>query len=87
MVLTEKFTWGKTPSNLFYSSGPEIHQYMLDVVAAHHLRKYFKLRHQVTGAYWDEERGVWEIQVTDLSTKEQFVDTAEFLLNNEGVLK
>jgi cation diffusion facilitator CzcD-associated flavoprotein CzcO len=57
------------------------------VVAEHDLRKHFRLRHKVTGAHWDDERGVWEVRVTNLVTGEDFVDTAEVFVNNDGILK
>ena len=46
-----------------------------------------KLNHEVVGASWDEEKGVWEVTVTDLLSGRTFVDTAEILINGSGVLK
>lgn len=46
-----------------------------------------KLNHQVTGASWNEEEGVWEVSIKNLLTGQTFVDTAEVLINNAGVLK
>lgn len=46
-----------------------------------------KLKHQVLGAEWDDERGVWDVTVKDLTTGNTFVDTAEILINGTGVLK
>jgi glycerol-3-phosphate dehydrogenase len=60
---------------------------MLEVVAEHDLRKYMKTSHEVTKASWDKERAVWEVEVRNLETKEEFTDTAEFFINNEGLLK
>jgi cation diffusion facilitator CzcD-associated flavoprotein CzcO len=60
---------------------------MKDVVDAFGLQKYFVLEHQVTGAFWDEARGLWDVHVTNLKTGEAFVDSAEIFINNGGLLK
>ena len=59
----------------------------MDVVAEHDLRKYFHVSHQVVGATWDDERGVWEIKIRNLTNGEEFTDEAEIFVNNEGLLK
>lgn len=45
------------------------------------------LSHEVTGAYWDEGKGVWEVHVKNLKDETTFVDTAEILINGSGLLK
>lgn len=83
-----KFTWAKKADwRRFYSHGEEILEYLNDVVDEYSLRKYFLLKHQVTGAYWDEERGVWDVHVKNLETGETKVDSAEIFVNNCGFLK
>lgn len=57
------------------------------MVEEHGLRKYMKLNHQVTGASWNDKEGQWEVSVTDLQTGATFIDSAEVLINNAGVLK
>ena len=49
--------------------------------------KYIKLKHEIIAASWDDKNGVWEVTVKDLKTGVTFVDTAEVLINNSGVLK
>lgn len=49
--------------------------------------QYMKLGHQVTHASWDDDKGVWQVTVEDLKGGTTFVDTAEVLINNSGVLK
>jgi len=51
------------------------------------LQKYMTLNHEVTGAYWDNEKGVWEVHVKNLLNGTTFVDTAEILINGSGLLK
>ena len=45
-----------------------------------------KLRHEVIRAEWDEDEGVWRIQVRDLNTGETKDDAAEIFINAGGVL-
>jgi cation diffusion facilitator CzcD-associated flavoprotein CzcO len=45
------------------------------------------LNHEVTGAYWDETKGVWEVHLKNLLNGTTFVDTAEVLINGTGLLK
>jgi glycerol-3-phosphate dehydrogenase len=46
-----------------------------------------KTSHEVTAASWDDGKGIWEVTVMDLQNGVTFVDTAEVLINNTGVLK
>lgn len=46
-----------------------------------------KLNHEVVGATWDDEKGVWQVMVKDLVRGVTFLDTAEVLINGMGVLK
>lgn len=59
----------------------------MDVVAEHDLRKYFHVNSQVIGASWDDAEGVWHVRVKNLTTGDEFTDTAEIFVNNEGLLK
>lgn len=45
-----------------------------------------KLNHEVIAASWDDDMGVWEVTIKDPSGA-TFVDRAEILINNAGVLK
>ena len=48
--------------------------------------KYIKLEHAVTGAYWQPEKGEWEVRVRRPDGTE-FVDRCNVLVNGGGVLK
>ncbi|KAH0844043.1 hypothetical protein FOPE_08936 [Fonsecaea pedrosoi] len=83
-----QFTWARKPDwSHFYSYSEEIWQYFADVVERFQLRKYMKLNHEIIDATWDEDLGVWNVQVKNLITNEVFVDQAEILINGGGVLK
>lgn len=51
------------------------------------LMKYMKLRHEIVGAEWDEEGGVWNVKIKNLITGTEFTDTAEIFINGGGILK
>jgi cation diffusion facilitator CzcD-associated flavoprotein CzcO len=56
------------------------------VAEKHSLMKYMKFKHAVTGAYWDSERGIWEVHVQGPDGVE-FTDTCNVLVNGGGILK
>ncbi|POR32493.1 Uncharacterized protein TPAR_07277 [Tolypocladium paradoxum] len=82
-----QFSWAKNPFwSQFYSDGKEILQYFKDVVDRFTLAKYFHLNHLITGAYWDSERGRWDVHVKDLLSGASFVDTCDVFINCSGIL-
>ena len=88
ILILVQFTWARNPNwSHFYSYAEEIWQYLRDIVDRFDLQKYMKLNHEVTAANWDDEKGVWEVQVKDLSTGSTFIDTGEILINGSGLLK
>lgn len=62
-------------------------QYFVDIVDRFDLRRYMKLRHEVIGADWDDDKGVWNVKIKDSVTGSVFIDTAEILINGAGILK
>jgi hypothetical protein len=51
------------------------------------LTEFFHLNHQITGAYWDEERGLWDVHVKNILDGSTFIDSAEVFINCGGILK
>lgn len=45
-----------------------------------------KFSHTVTGAYWNDDEGLWHIKVLDADGVE-FEDTCNLLYNGSGILK
>ena len=83
-----KFTWARKPDwSHFYSYSEEIWQYFRDVVKKFDLRKFMKLNHEIVGAYWDNDRGLWDVHVKNLLTGDVFIDSAEVFINGGGILK
>ncbi|KAK2762350.1 hypothetical protein FQN54_001360 [Arachnomyces sp. PD_36] len=82
-----QFSFARNPDwSHFYSYSEEIWDYLRDVTDRFDLRKHMKLSHEVVGATWDEEKGVWQVLVKDLVRGITFLDTAEVLINGMGVL-
>jgi cation diffusion facilitator CzcD-associated flavoprotein CzcO len=82
-----QFTWQRNPNwSKFYSGAPEIWKYFKDVTDSNNLNKYIKLNHRVTGAYWNEDEGLWHVKIQP-DDGEEFEDTCNVLINGGGVLK
>lgn len=59
-----------------YAQGAEIRDYWQGVARKYDVYKYLRLRRQVIGAAWNEEKGVWSVSVENLETGE--TETEEF---------
>jgi cation diffusion facilitator CzcD-associated flavoprotein CzcO len=51
--------WSET-----YPSQPELWEYLRHIVARYDLDRYLRLRHEVSGARWDESAGRWRVSTT-----------------------
>lgn len=83
-----QFTWARNPDwSHFYSYSEEIWQYFRDLVDQFDLMKYMKLSHEIVGAYWDDEKGMWDIKIKNIITGVTFTDTCDVFINGGGILK
>jgi cation diffusion facilitator CzcD-associated flavoprotein CzcO len=71
----------------FYASGDEIEAFYQRLAKEYGVYQQTKFKHQIEGAVWDDEAGLWRITVKHLETGESFVDSAEVFVNCGGVLK
>ena len=69
-----------------YAGTDEIHQYFLRFTEKYDLRKYCQFNKRVSRAEWDNVKGQWNIQVTDLKTGNIIHDWCHFFINAQGVL-
>ena len=46
-----------------------------------------RFRHEVVGASWDSDKGVWDVKIKNIETGGIFIDSAEVLINGGGILK
>lgn len=81
-----QFSWKIKLWTHFYSSSPEIWEYLKEIYEENGMRRFVKLRHQVEHAEWCREKGVWKFRVKDLETGDVMDDEAEFFVNAGGVL-
>jgi cation diffusion facilitator CzcD-associated flavoprotein CzcO len=83
-----QFSWHPKPDwTSYYASAPEILGYFKDIVKTHKLGGYVKLNYRVKGAWWDEEKGKWRLEVqSTLDPSNTFFDEGEILINATGVL-
>ncbi|KAF5010117.1 hypothetical protein FDECE_3703 [Fusarium decemcellulare] len=70
----------------FYAGGEEIRQWLKTQAKDYGLYEHTKFNHKVVGAEWNEERGVWAVEVENLQEGSKFTDEAEILLNGGGAL-
>ena len=83
------YTWSFEPKadwSAVYASSKEIYQYFNDFSQKYGLQKYCHLKHQVTGARWDEAQAEWHVEVTQLDTGDKFTDICDILINASGIL-
>lgn len=82
-----QFTWERNPNwSQYYSESPEIWRYFKDTATKYDLEKHMKFKHQVEKAVWNEEQGLWEVTIRDLTTDQTHVDHCNILVNGNGVL-
>ena len=48
--------------------------------------KYIKLSHEVVGAHWDDEEGLWHVKIRN-DKGEVIEDSCNVLINGGGILK
>ncbi|KAI0198402.1 hypothetical protein F4808DRAFT_462870 [Astrocystis sublimbata] len=88
-VPAHNYTWSfepKTDWSSVYASSKEIYQYFRDFGNKYDLNQYVRLQHQVVGAYWNNERGQYDIKVQDTAKDKTITDHADILINAGGVL-
>ncbi|KAF7554696.1 hypothetical protein G7Z17_g2715 [Cylindrodendrum hubeiense] len=60
--------------------------YFKGIANKYDLYKYVKLSHKLDAAKWDEDAGVWNVQVHNVETGETFHDWGHVLVNGTGIL-
>ncbi|KAI1390283.1 uncharacterized protein F4822DRAFT_231430 [Hypoxylon trugodes] len=82
-----QFSWRPNPEwSNFFSPAPEIERYLTSICEEEHMMDTIKTRHRVIGAWWDENRGLWDIKVQNLENGEEFRDQANFIVDASGIL-
>lgn len=83
-----QFSWRQNREwSNFHACSDEIREYLHEVAEEEGMMEQIKTSHQVVGARWVEERGVWLIRIRNCKDNKQFDDEAEFFVNATGILK
>lgn len=83
------YTWSFEPKkdwSAVYAGSAEIYDYFNDFAKKYQLEHYVKLRHQVTGAYWNNELGGYDVTVRDLALNKDIQAHCDILINAGGIL-
>jgi cation diffusion facilitator CzcD-associated flavoprotein CzcO len=70
-----------------YSPAPEILDYFRKVATKYELYRYIKLNQKIVGATWDEDQGIYNLEIENVESGETSKDWCHFLINGSGVLK
>ncbi|EME39601.1 hypothetical protein DOTSEDRAFT_56930 [Dothistroma septosporum NZE10] len=73
----------------FFSYAPDIWKYLDKVCNTFDLRKYMTFNTEVIGAYWNEEKGEWNVKLRQNGPGQEpreFEETCHLLLHGTGIL-
>ncbi|KAF9447964.1 FAD/NAD(P)-binding domain-containing protein, partial [Macrolepiota fuliginosa MF-IS2] len=88
-IAAHAYTWTFEPNpnwSSVYAGSDEIHGYFSRFTDKYGLRKYCQFKKRLSRAEWDDEKGQWNIEITDLETGNTIHDWCHFLINGSGVL-
>lgn len=88
-VPSHNYTWSFEPKldwSAVYASSREIFQYFNDFARKYALHKYVKVQRQVIGAYWNHQKGGYNVTIKDLQSSQEISDHCDVLINASGVL-
>ncbi|KAK5252318.1 hypothetical protein LTS06_003185 [Exophiala xenobiotica] len=84
-TIYEAFPFDPNPDwSRFFSTGPEIWAYMKKIAQKWNLERDVKYDHRVVGAYWQEDRGQWKVNVEHEGMVIE--DFADVLVSAQGFL-
>jgi cation diffusion facilitator CzcD-associated flavoprotein CzcO len=88
-VPSHNYTWSFEPKldwSAVYAGSREIFQYFNDFARKYALHKYVKVQHQVISAYWNHQKGGYNVTIKDLQSSQEISDHCDVLVNASGVL-
>jgi len=69
----------------FYSTGKEIHEYILNTTKKWNLDRDVRLNHRILEALWQEDIGQWKCTIQH--GDHEWVEYTDILVSGQGVLK
>ncbi|KAF2841023.1 FAD/NAD(P)-binding domain-containing protein [Patellaria atrata CBS 101060] len=88
-VPSHNYTWSFEPKldwSAVYAGSKEIFNYFDSFAEKYHLKQYVKTEHQVSGCYWNKEKGGYDVKVRDLQRGVDITDHCDILINAGGIL-
>lgn len=88
-IAAHAYTWSFEPNPSWsstYAGSDEIQEYFLRFTEKYDLRKYCRFKKRISRAEWDNDKGQWSIEITDLESGNIIHDWCHFLINANGVL-
>jgi len=82
------YSWEGNPRwTRAYVSSTELFHYYKGRAAKYGVAEFVKLNHRVTSARWDDGKGKWIMEITNLTSGATITDEAEIFINAAGFLK
>ncbi|GAW11751.1 hypothetical protein ANO14919_011010 [Xylariales sp. No.14919] len=88
-VPAHNYTWSFEPKldwSSVYAPAKEIYGYFSGFAQKYNLHQYIRLQHQVIGAYWNHEKGEYDLNIKDTANNLVINDHCHILINACGVL-
>ncbi|CAK7224672.1 hypothetical protein SCUCBS95973_005597 [Sporothrix curviconia] len=88
-VPSHNYTWSFEPKldwPAVYPPSKDIFDYFEGFATKYDLRKYVQLEHQVIGAYWDNQKGGYDVKIKDCKNGVIVSDYCDILINASGIL-
>jgi cation diffusion facilitator CzcD-associated flavoprotein CzcO len=88
-VPAHNYTWSFEPKldwSGVYSGSKEIYQYFNSFATKYKLFDYIRPQHQVSGAYWNHQKGGYDVKITNLKDGSIISDHCDILVNASGIL-
>ena len=86
---SHNYTWSFEPKldwSGVYASSREIFAYFNAFTEKYGLKQYIKTEHQVTGAYWNNATGGYDVKVQDIKAGQEISTHCDILINASGIL-
>lgn len=83
-----QFSWRPNPRwSSFFPSAPEIEEYLCQVCKEEDMYPLIKTEHEVVKAQWEEDEGMWFLEIRNLQDGTVLKDKCHILLDGSGILK
>ncbi|KAI8629794.1 hypothetical protein F5Y19DRAFT_431985 [Xylariaceae sp. FL1651] len=88
-VPSHNYTWSFEPKldwSAVYPPAREIFDYFEGFATKYNLHQYVRLEHQVIGAYWNNDKAGYDVEIKDTANNLIATDHCDILINASGIL-